>query len=176
MAGRRSGDYILTCSLNVEDLAHVKLLLEQAGFPYSVARSLKNVPDEVQPLFRFELFYNGTYQAAGLVQRLSDLCSQAEYRRLMKPFKDSLLVPVSLEQPCSFWFTENGLKKFADAIDEINRCISQTGWEVQGSALWVHEMNYLYVDEYQVALDPEFVNSENFIRFSSATELMVFEK
>ena len=37
-------------------------------------------------------------------------------------------------------------------------------------------MNYLYEDEYQVALDPEFVNSENFIKFSIAAELMDFEK
>lgn len=175
MGGGGSAEYILTCSLNREDLEQAELLLNQAGFPYTVARSLKNVPDEVQPLFRFELFYHGAYQAVGLVQNLSDLCGPAEYRRLMKPFKDSLLVPVSLKQPCGFWFTEKGLQEFAGAIDEINRCVSQSGWEVQGSILWVHEMDYLYEDEYQVALDPEFVESENFVRFSRAAELMDFE-
>ena len=36
-------------------------------------------------------------------------------------------------------------------------------------------MDYLYEDEYQVALDPEFVESENFVRFSRAAELMDFE-
>lgn len=60
----------------------------------------------------------------------------------MKPFKDSLPVPMNLDQPSSFWFTEKGLQKFGDAIDEINRYASGTGWDIRGMVLWVHEMNF----------------------------------
>lgn len=165
-------EYILTCNMDGKDLDRIKTLLDEAGCSYSIARSIKNVPDTEQPLFRFELFYDGTYQAVGLLQELDDICEPAVCRRLMKPFRDDLLVPMGLDLPCSFWFTEQGLQKFADAIDTINRCVSQFGWEVRCSVLWVHEMNYLYQDEYQIALGPEFVDPDGFEGFSHAANLM----
>lgn len=70
------------------------------------------------------------------------MCEPDIYRRLMKLFKDDLPVPMGLDPPCSFWFTEKGLQRFADAIDEINRYISETRWEIRCIVLWVHEMNY----------------------------------
>lgn len=174
-SGEGQAEYTLTCNLCANDLERIRLLLDGVGCRYFVARSLKNVPDAEQPLFRFELFYNGVYQAVGLLQTLDELCEPAVYRRLMKPFKDGLPVPVGLDQPCSFWFTEKGLQKFADAIDEINRCVSQHGWEVRCSVLWVHEMNYLYQDKYQIALGPEFVDPDGFVSFSHAMDMMNFD-
>lgn len=173
--GEEPSEYILTCNLSAKDLDRIKPLLDGTGCGYSIARSLKNIPDTEQPLFRFEMFYNGAYQAVGLLQGLDDMCEPAVYRRLMKPFKDDLPVPIGLDQSCSFWFTERGLQKFADAIDEINRCVSPSGWEVRCSVLWVHEMNYLYQDEYQIALGPEFVDCDNFVSFSHAADLMNFD-
>lgn len=173
--GEKPAEYILTCNVCTNDLDQLKILLDGKGYKYSIARSLKNVPDTEQPLFRFELFFNGAYQAVGLLQGLDDLCEPAVYRRLMKPFKDNLLVPIGLDQPCSFWFTEQGVKRFADAIDEINRCVSPSGWEVRGIVLWVHEMNYLYQDNYQIALGPEFVDSHRFVSFLHAADLMDFD-
>ena len=165
-------EYILTCSLGFDDLERVGRLLNGAGYKYSIARLLKDVPDTEQPLFRFELFFDGEYQAVGLLQPLDEICGPAVYRRLMKPFKDSLPVPMEINFPCSFWFTEQGLRKFADAIDEINRCISKYGWEARCIMLWVHEMNYLYEDDYQVALGPEFVDHNCFTSFVHADELL----
>ena len=135
-------EYRLTCDLRRKDLEWLRPLLDGAGRSYSISRSLKNVPDEVQPLFRFELFFDGTYQGVGFLQGLDDMCEPAAYRRLMKPFKDSLPVPMNLDQPSSFWFAEKGLQKFGDAIDEINRYASGTGWDIRGMVLWVHEMNF----------------------------------
>lgn len=109
------------------------------------------------------------------MQKLDDMCEPDTYRRLMKPFKDDLPVPMGLDQPCSFWFTEKGLQRFADAIDEINRCVSETGWEIRCTVLWVHEMNYLYQDDYQIALGPEFVDRDSFVSFSHAADLMDFD-
>lgn len=172
-----SGDpaeFLLTCRLCAKNLERIRPLLDGVGCRYSVARLLKSVPDEVQPLFRFELFFDGAYQGIGFLQKLDDTCEPDTYRRLMKPFKDDLPVPMGLDQPCSFWFTEKGLQRFADAIDEINRCMSETGWEVRCTVLWVHEMNYLYQDDYQIALGPEFVDRDSFVSFSHAADLMDF--
>lgn len=174
-ASEKSGDYILTCNVFANDLDRIRQLLDGAGCKYFVGRSLRNVPDVTQPLFRFELFYDGTYQAAGLIQGLDDLCGPAEIRRLLKPFKGDLLVPMEIDQPCSFWFTEQGLQKFADGIDEISRYMSRIGWEVRCSVLWVHEMNFLYQDEYQIALGPEFIDPDSFVSFSHAADLMDFD-
>lgn len=173
-----SGDpaeFLLTCRLCAKNLERIRSLLDGVGCRYSVARLLKSVPDEVQPLFRFELFFDGVYQGIGFLQELDDMCEPAAYRRLMKPFKDGLPVPMGLDQPCSFWFTEKGLQRFADAIDEINRCVSETGWEIRCTVLWVHEMNYLYQDDYQIALGPEFVDRDSFVSFSHAADLMDFD-
>ena len=41
--------------------------------------------------------------------------------------------------------------------------------------LWVHEMNYIYQDEYQIALGPEFIAPDGFVPFSHASGLMNFE-
>ena len=130
-ANEEPSEYRLTCDLRRKDLEWLRPLLDGAGFSYSISRSLKNVPNEVQPLFRFELFFDGTYQGVGFLQGLDDMCEPAAYRRLMKPFKDSLPVPMNLDQPSSFWFTEKGLQKFGDAIDEINRYASGTGWDIR---------------------------------------------
>lgn len=119
-ANEDPSEYRLTCDLRRKDLEWLRPLLDGAGFSYSISRSLKNVPNEVQPLFRFELFFDGTYQGVGFLQGLDDMCEPVAYRRLMKPFKDSLPVPMNLDQPSSFWFTEKGLQKLGDAIDEIN--------------------------------------------------------
>ena len=174
-ANEEPSEYRLTCDLRRKDLEWLRPLLDGAGFSYSISRSLKNVPNEVQPLFRFELFFDGTYQGVGFLQGLDDMCEPAAYRRLMKPFKDSLPVPMNLDQPSSFWFTEKGLQKFGDAIDEINRYASGTGWDIRCMVLWVHEMNYIYQDEYQIALGPEFIDPDGFAPFSHASELMNFE-
>lgn len=173
-----SGDpaeFLLTCRLCAKNLDRIRPFLDGGGCRYSVARLLKNVPDEVQPLFRFELFFDGAYQGIGFLQELDDMCEPDTYRRLMKPFKNDLPVPMGLDQPCSFWFTEKGLQRFADAIDEINRCISKTGWEIRCIVLWVHEMNYLYQDDYQIALGPEFADRDSFVSFSHAADLMNFD-
>lgn len=174
-ASEEQAEYILTCNLCVNDMDRIRLLLDGAGCRYTIARSLKNIPDTVQPLFRFELFYGGVYQAVGLLQNLDEICEPVVYRRLMKPFKDDLLVPIGLDQPCSFWFTEQGLERFADAVDEIHRYVSQSGWDVRCSVLWVHEMNYLYQDKYQIALGPGFVDPHRFVRFSHAADLIDFD-
>lgn len=173
--GAEQAEYILTCNVCVNDMDRIRLLLDNAGCKYTIARSLKNVSDTEQPLFRFELFYGGVYQAVGLLQNLDEICEPSVCRKLMKPFKDDLLVPMGLDQPCSFWFTEQGLERFADAVDEIHRYVSQSGWDVRCSVLWVHEMNYLYQDKYQIALGPEFVDPDSFMSFSRAANLMDFD-
>ena len=79
-----SGDpaeFVLTCSLHSKDLERLRPLLDGVGCRYSIARLLKNVPDEVQPLFRFELFFDGIYQEIGFLQGLDDMCGPAAYRR-----------------------------------------------------------------------------------------------
>lgn len=51
-----SGDpaeFLLTCRLCAKNLERIRPLLDGVGCRYSVARLLKSVPDEVQPLFRF---------------------------------------------------------------------------------------------------------------------------
>ena len=66
-ANEEPSEYRLTCDLRRKDLEWLRPLLDGAGFSYSISRSLKNVPNEVQPLFRFELFFDGTYQGVGFL-------------------------------------------------------------------------------------------------------------
>lgn len=168
------GQYIVTCDFSDENLKKLTQFLDKMEWKYSVGKSLKGTPDEVQPLFRFELFFDGEYQRAGLFQEFDNLFEPSICRKLMKPFKDELPVPIEVDQPCNFWFTEVGVQRFGCAIDEINKCALEVGWEVKCSVLWVHEINYLYEDEYQVALGEEFINIENFDSFSRTADLLLY--
>ena len=168
------GQYVVTCNFDDESLKKLTQFFDKMGWECSIGKSLRGTPDAVQPLFRFEMFFDGAYQGAGLFQELDNLFEPAVYRKLLKPFKDELPVPMEVTQPCSFWFTEAGVQRFGCAIDEINKCALEVGWEVKCSVLWVHEINYLYEDEYQVALGEEFINIENFYSFSRTADLLLY--
>lgn len=66
----------LTCNGCISDLERIGLLLDGAGYEYSIAMLLKNNPDTEQTLFRFELFCDRAYQTVGLPQRLDDKVRQ----------------------------------------------------------------------------------------------------
>lgn len=168
------GKYVVTCDFDDKNLKRLTQFLDKMGQKYSVGKSLKGTPDEVQPLFRFELFFEGEHHGMGLFQAFDDIFRPPVCRELMKPFKDELPVPMELSQPCNFWFTESGIQKFGLAIDKIKRYANEAGCELKCSVLWVHEMNYLYEDEYQVALGEEFIDVESFDSFSCAADLLLY--
>ena len=169
--------YVITCELTDEQCLTLKAVLDGMQTEYSVAVLLGNRAVEEQPVFRFELFFNGEYQAVGLLQGLDDIVGPATYHKLIKPFNDNLPVPIDITTGCSFWFTEKGLITFTPAIDAINECIRDKGWEVRGSYLLIHESEILYEDELQVALDEYTVDDSTFIPFEKATDIMsLYEK
>lgn len=168
----KTSTYFFTCELGEDGFNSVKAFLDKLGCSYTTATSGKNQPYEDEPLFRFELFFDGEYQSVGLLQGLEDACGTASYQKLMQPFKDELPIPEHIQLPCCFWFTEKGLRKFAAAIDNINKYLSGKGWEVRGCFLVAHESAYLYQDELQVALGAETLDKDAFVSFTHAEDMI----
>ena len=115
------------------------------------------------PTCRFEVRQALIYQ---LVSGLTDENGKYNYAKAVHHY------PPFFDISCS---AKNYKIASALTIDEINRYASGTGWDLRGMVLWVHEMNYIYQDEYQIALGPEFIDPDGFAPFSHASGLMNFE-
>lgn len=113
-------------------------------------------------IYRFELVYLGELQQVGFLQGLGDIgLSNAEVRGLASMF-DSLPAE-ELDEPVSFWFTEEGIRTFETAINRINAEISNHGWSLAGASMEApggenalfEKDEIIYQDQYQIALSRE---------------------
>lgn len=107
-------------------------------------------------LYRFVLAFCGEPQGVGFLRGFDDIgLPKAEADRLSKPF-DNLAVPnLAIDpgrNPVQFWFTEQGLSHYSDAIDSIIDAIGEYGWSLIGYHISSSISVPIYRDIDQVAL------------------------
>ena len=78
-------------------------------------------------LFRFELAFSGEPQGVGFLQGLDDVGLLGFIRDDLYSLFDTLPI-YELDEPVSFWFTEDGLRQYEDAINRIADEVSENGW------------------------------------------------
>ena len=125
--------------------------------------------------YRFELAFDGTPQGVGFLQGVDDIgLSNKKFTALMDPF-DELPCPrlTDFESRVLFFFTEEGLKKFAPAIDAISKAIGPRGWSLLGLVLDECSFEHsLYHDALQAAWPYEYLAPiMGFYEVKSATDL-----
>ena len=73
----------------------------------------------MERIYRFEGLFNGVPQGVGLFQELDEMALPISEVRELTGLFDSLPCP-DLDEPVSFWFTEEGLQIYEAAINYIN--------------------------------------------------------
>lgn len=114
-------------------------------------------------LYRFELAFDGEPQGVGFPQGLTDV-------ELWKPVEtdlydcfESLPVPklapgLELDEPVSFWFTEEGLSAFDDSINRVADEIAEKNWQLLGMWMEADLTDAIYHDKYQAACAVEYIS------------------
>ena len=83
-------------------------------------------------IYRFKVLFDGEPLGVGLFHALDDMgITDAEVTELTKLF-DSLPCP-ELDEPASFWFTEEGLQTFEASINYFNSKIAFHNWSLVGA-------------------------------------------
>ena len=78
-------------------------------------------------LFRFELAFSGEPQGVGFLQGLDDVGLLGFIRDDLYSLFDTLPI-YELDEPVSFWFTEDGLRQYEDAINRLQtKCQKMAG-------------------------------------------------
>lgn len=65
-----------------------------------------------------------------------------------------------LDEPVSFWFTEDGLRQYEDAINRIADEVSENGWQLIGASIDDSMENVIYKDMFQAAFPLEYIKSK----------------
>ena len=116
----------------------------------------------MQTLYRFELSFGGEEQGVGFLQGLDDTPIPAPIRDDLYGMFDSLPVPPTLttpdDSPVMCWFTEKGLRQFADALNAVIYELSVYDWQVIVMPLCIDTdkpvslqgSDALYADAYQM--------------------------
>ena len=116
-------------------------------------------------IYRFELTFLGEPRGVGFLQGLDDVgLSDAEVSSLTSMF--NALPVLELEEPVSFWFTEEGIRSFGAAINRVNLELSLRGWRLAGAFMKAPpgenapfgEEDIMYQDQFQIALPKEAVD------------------
>lgn len=103
----------------------------------------------------------------GFLKGLTDVGLPSEVEaELARPFdKDHVLHGVDV--PCVWWFTEEGVKHFKDAINKISDVINEKDWYLIGITLDT-DAAAEYADEYQVAFRPQAIRGARFESIDNA--------
>lgn len=116
----------------------------------------------MQTLYRFELAFGGEEQGVGFLQGLDDTPIPALVRDELYGMFDSLPVPPTLstpdDSPVICWFTEKGLRQFAEAINAVIYELSVYDWQMIVMPLCIdtdkpfslQDSDALYADAYQM--------------------------
>ena len=110
----------------------------------------------MEKLYRFELSFDGIPQNVGFLQGLDDVGLQTRTLSKLTRAFDTLPV-VTLQPPCEFWFTEQGMKRFTADIGAVIRAIKSRGWGLQLGIMEAKEAvlkRSLYRDKWQAAWVP----------------------
>lgn len=115
-------------------------------------------------IYRFEVLLDGEPQEVGLFHALDDMGITGDEATELTSLFDSLPCP-ELDEPVSFWFTEEGLRVFEAAINYFNGKISFHNWSLAGAFMpapgekgaWFKEKEVIYEDRFQLALPEEGV-------------------
>ena len=99
---------------------------------------------------RFELGFDGEHQSIGFLQGIEDIRLPIKTEiTLIEPFED-MPSPV-LFGSCEFWFTEEGLAHFADALTNISKVIKDYGWCLMYTKKEADPKSAMYLDDWQAA-------------------------
>lgn len=118
----------------------------------------------MERIYRFEGLFNGVPQGVGLFQELDEMALPISEVRELTGLFDSLPCP-DLDEPVSFWFTEEGLQIYEAAINYVNGRIALHNWSLAGAfmlapgeegALFKKE-EIIYQDKKQIAFSRESV-------------------
>lgn len=118
----------------------------------------------MERIYRFEGLLNGEPQGVGLFQELDEMALPISEVRELTGLFDSLPCP-DLDEPVSFWFTEEGLQIYEAAINYVNGRIALHNWSLAGAfmlapgeegALFKKE-EIVYQDKKQIAFSRESV-------------------
>lgn len=140
--------------------------------------------------YRFTLAFDGEPQEVGFLQGLSEVGLPDEVLiALYKPFDTKLKVPVLTvfqDENCvrgEFWFTEAGVRLFAQDIENILQAISPYNWQilcgvldssVRGSEDDAIDLmqDYLYQDEYQICWPRQVLAPTEFHEIESVFDIL----
>lgn len=159
-----------------EDCSRLKSAAIQTGTaPRSdVGPKLEKGCDTMGKLFRFELSFFGEPQGVGFLQGLDDVGLRGAIRDDLYALFDSLPIH-ELDQPggVSFWFTEEGIRKYEEAIKRVADAISGKGWELIGASINDNLENAVYKDRFQVAFPLEYIRTMQ-IEYADVPDVDVF--
>lgn len=129
-------------------------------------------------LFRFELAFNGEPQGIGFLEGLV-VCVD-----LWRPIRIDLysqfdtLPAYEIDEPdgVSFWFTEEGLSRYDDAINRVaDELAAEGGWRLIGAAIDNPPDEILYQNAFQVAFPLECIRMMD-IKYVPVTDVDEFLK
>lgn len=111
--------------------------------------------------FRFELAFDGEAQNIGFLTGIDDIGLDIHCEvELLAPF-ESLPCP-HIHTRCEFWFTEDGLCRYQDALMDIARTIRKKNWQLIYAVFDASEEdlgNRVYCDKWQAAWPIEYLNT-----------------
>ena len=107
-------------------------------------------------LFRFELAFFEEPQGVGFLKGLDDVDLWDVVKDDLYSLFDTLPI-YELDEPVSFWFTEEGLEKYAGAINRVADELSEVGWQLIGTSINDDMKDILYKDVFQVAFPLEYI-------------------
>ena len=116
--------------------------------------------------YRFELAFDLQPQGVGFLNGLTDAIDNPRtVGRLMEDFDNHLKCPwldeVYTRFQTMFFFTEEGLKRFAPSINAIIKALKPRGWTMLGLVLEEEDLSAaVYYDEYQVAWTRAYLEQE----------------
>ena len=116
--------------------------------------------------YRFELAFDLQPQGVGFLNGLTDAIDNPRtVGRLMDDFDKNLKCPwldeVYTRFQTMFFFTEEGLKRFAPSINAIIKALKPRGWTLLGLVLDEEDQSAIvYHDEYQAAWTRAYLEPE----------------
>lgn len=130
----------------------------------------------MERLFRFELAFDGEPQNVGFLEGLADIGLPKNQQDAFYAAFSSLPAPdLYGEETVSFWFTQKGMEKYKQIINEIIQAISPYGWEIIGSSMEANIEDCVYQDDLQVAFVVESLgrSADSFVELSNAEALLM---
>lgn len=116
--------------------------------------------------FRFELAFDGVPQEVGFLTGVDDIgLDMKSENELLAPF-ESLPCP-RVHTRCKFWFTESGLRRYADDLTAFAKRIRKENWDLIYAVFEASEEDLkqrVYHDRWQAAWPIEYENARAVFR------------